>query len=68
MEVKFSDNDGKDDSWLVEILDGEDYYLIEICDDKDIALLKLIKGKSTVIDTTIEELFNFDKDKVNEKN
>ena len=62
MDVKFS-RSGEDDSWLVEILDGEDYYLIEICDDKDIVLLKHIKGEITVIDTTIEELFNFDKGK-----
>lgn len=64
MEVKFS-RSGEDDSWLVEILDGEDYYLIEICDDKNIVLLKHIKGEITVIDTTIEELFNFDKGKIN---
>ncbi len=61
LTVKFSDNDGKNDSWMLEIIDGEDYYLIEICDDRDIVLLKRINGESTVIDLTLNELFNFDR-------
>lgn len=62
MDVKFS-RSGEDDSWILEVVDGKNYYLLEICDDNDICVLKRIDGKTEAKDISIEELFDFDKDK-----